>query len=277
MRVDTLLKLLLSAFCILSVIQQNSALADDNAGLSYLGICHKDWPCELGLNAYEDKDNLKLSFLYDETFGSDCSCIRAMYKDPRPKLTRIHLSNGPGLRNNRLQKEEIFYGYNIHSAQTAILKNDPVLKQKFEQVAQRAANDYKQSVGTNQLYVSTCLECNFSAKARQQLNEWAKPFFPSAQFVDNPLIDTCIAGLVCEKHGATPILTPPCSVDLDGKDAQSVNIPAYKERYKSCIAAYIWGYQFNLVDSKVKHFIPPRERTKIPDQDYFNIFKEYLD
>ena len=244
-------------------------MAQDNIGLSYLGICHKSWPCEESIDAYKNKIDLKLSFLYDKTFGEDCSCIRKLYQDPRAKLTRIHLSNGPGLRNRRLQKTEIFYGYNIISAEAAILRNDPELKKKFEDVAQRAANDYKESVGINNLYVSTCLECNFSALARERLINWAKPFFSKAQFVDNPLFGPCMPGLICEKHGDSPELSAPCIVDLDGKDFNLVDIARFKDRYKTCLATFLWGAKLNLNDTINKNFIPPLEREKIPDKQYF--------
>lgn len=252
---------------------QVNILHADNIGFSYLGVCHKNWPCKEGLKAYEGKEKLHLSFLYDATFGDDCPCIREMYQDPRDKITRIHLTNGPGLRNKRLQKEEVFYGLTIDEAENKILEENQALKDKFTSIAKRVSEDFKYVVGYNTIYVSTCLECDFNKEARKKLIEWTTPYFPNATFVDNPLNDSCIKDLVCEKHGVFPTLSSPCIVDLDGAEFDPSVHKARKDKFKNCIANYLWLPQFNLNSSLRSEFIPPRMRTAIPSEIDFNLIK----
>ena len=264
-------KTLLMSMLIAGLLQFGSVSvhAQDNIGFSYLGICHKLWPCDQGIAAYKNKGQLRLSFLYDRTFGDDCSCVRAMYSDPREKITRIHLTNGPGLKNQRLQPEEVFYGETVRSAQEKIINNDALLKKRFQEIAARAQKDLKASVGLNHFYVSTCLECNFEKAAREILIDWAKPYFPDAQFVDNPLIDSCLEGYVCERHGRFPKVTSTCIVDLDGSELIDSEKNKRAQQFSNCIANFLWIPKFNLNDSLTTSFQAPRLRSSIPSEADF--------
>lgn len=244
--------------------------AETSFGFSYLGICHKDWPCKESFKAYDNFHVLMLSFLYDESFGSDCPCIRKFYEDTREKIVRIHLTNGPGLRNKRLQQNEVFYGQTVSSAEKSILQNDQNIYKRFSAVAKRAQKDLSSQRGSLKLFVSPCLECDFSKETRMILFSWTKEYFPQAQLVDNPLNDSCINGFTCEKHSKDAIFTDQCIFDTDGFDSRKLSFNAFDDISKNCIARFAWIPQFNLNQSLNMKFIPPQDRSadvfEVPSQ-----------
>ena len=69
-------------------------------GISYLGLCHKTWECRKTLQSFANRKEILVGWL-EGSFGSECACGDKILASPRPKIIRIHLANGPCLRNRR--------------------------------------------------------------------------------------------------------------------------------------------------------------------------------
>ena len=132
------------------------SVARAEVGLSYLALCHKSWPCGPSLNAFHGLPVIRTGWI-EHTFGSECECAKRLLNDPRPKEIRVHLSNGPCLRNRRCGPYEVFAGETIASANRKVIRGDKRLLKKFKLVALRFKKRLVESRGGVTCYVSRCL------------------------------------------------------------------------------------------------------------------------
>jgi len=233
------------------------------AAPSLLGICHKNWNCSATVRLYEKQDSIVLSYL-ERTFGDNCFCVNRLLKDPRPKIVRVHVMNGPCMRNKRCGRYEPFYGYTIASANRDILRGGKLLK-KYQLLLEQVK---KRFTGVNKLtcYVSPCLECDLNERARRVLGNLVSATLPTCNLVDNPLKSSCIKGYTCEKHGDAPRVDRPCIVDLDGTDGSKVDIKKWMAKYSHCDLRYYWEPWMNCIRGQ---FVDPRERNCNYNQSIF--------
>ena len=124
--------------------------------LSYLGLCQKSWPCEKSLSAFKGQSVIRTGWL-ERTFGSKCPCAERLLNDRRPKEIRVHLSNGPCLRNKRCGPYEVFYGETIATANRKVKAGDKKLLDKFVAVAKQLDGRLAKSKGELTCYVSPML------------------------------------------------------------------------------------------------------------------------
>jgi len=237
---------------IIGMIFAAIAKADD----SLIGLCSKTWDCGKTIEQFKERGIARFGYLAPPTFGEDCKCARRIYSLPMSKIVRIHLSNGPCLRNQRCEPREVFAGETIKSADRKIRRRDPDLMLRYYKWVIKSAVMLH---GVNNLtcYVSPTLESDFSPRARRILLDETKDMFPQCQLVDNPLKGPCLDGYICERHGPNPRLKPPCIADLDGSEVNAEERSAYHARTNSCILSLNWKPSFNCLE---KTFISPRKR-----------------
>jgi hypothetical protein len=211
---------------------------------SYIGLCSKSWPCDKTLATWRGKP-ISVGWLED-SFGSACECANTILKQDKPKTIRVHLANGPCLRNNRCESHDVFYGYTIASANRAAKISNSRLRRRLDVLAKRLKQRVEQSKGQLTCYVSPCLECDLNGHARKALISAVSAVLPSCIIVDNPLRASCIAGTVCERHGFNPSLKQPCIADMDGAEANSViDLETFYNNTKQCDVRFYWTAWMN--------------------------------
>lgn len=243
--------LLAVVFMLLVVVQLPTA----SAAPSLLAMCHKDWNCDATVKMYRGHETLKLSWLTN-TFGTECQCPKRLITDSRPKVVRVHLSNGPCLRNRRCGRYEAFYGHTIASASRAVLRNDKKLMGYFDKQLNDLAVMFSSSTNLT-CYVSPCLECDLNESARRVLLHRVSVALPQCVPVDSPHRQRCAKGYVCESHGESPNLSKPCIADMDGTDGRTIDVKKWVDRYAKCDLAYYWEPWMNCIRGG---FIDPRRR-----------------
>lgn len=229
-------------------------------GLSSLGMCHPKWPCGSMQRAYENSEVLRFGWL-ENTFGERCRCADTLLQDERPKEVRVHIANGPCLRNKRCGSYEIFHGFEIVSANRDIKKANSRIIPKFLKVIRRLRDRLSKAKGALTCYVSPVLESDFDGRARRILHRITVTHLPFCSVVDNPLRGRCVRGTVCEKHGDNPGLVAPCIADLDGIDANQISVPEYLRKTKACDMSFVWGVGLNCNNSHSSAWVDPRKRN----------------
>jgi hypothetical protein len=213
-------------------------------GTSYIGLCSKSWPCDKTLATWQGKP-INVGWLED-SFGSRCECANTILEQDKPKTIRVHLANGPCLRNKRCERHDVFYGYTIASANRAAKIPSLRLRRRLDVLAKRLKQRIEQSKGSLTCYVSPCLECDLNASSRKALITAVSAVLPSCVMVDNPLKSSCITGTICERHGFNPSLKRPCIADLDGAEAKSVlDLRTFYANTKQCDVQFYWTAWMN--------------------------------
>lgn len=241
----------------LLVVLMFLATKADAQGMSYLGLCSSSWDCRATMETWRGARSITTGWL-ESTFNSSCECGDKILADKRPKNIRIHLMNGPCLRNGRCGRYEPLAGYNVTKANRDIWRWSGRVVRRFEAILSRVKNRLETAKGRVACYVSPCLECDLNEAARRVLLHRVSSVLPNCLVVDNPNSRACIRGAVCERHGAHPKLTTPCIADMDGTDGRSLNGKKWLEQYKHCAIAYYWEPWMNCIRGD---FTDPRQRV----------------
>lgn len=251
---------------------------DNNLGASYLGLCHRLWPCDESLRVFDGLPVKRLGFLAPPTFGKSCPCYRKFLSLPGPKEVRVHLANGTCFRERgrACGPGEVFEGESLASADRKLRRRRPDLLRRYRTNAVRVRTLLASSPDAI-VRTALCLECPVSHPARRALLSVAREVFPGGTFVDSVLTQACLTGpdVVCEKHGAAPRLSAPCVADTDGDDFQAIDVDRYRARTSRCQTAFLWGMRFNLLDGSGR-FVPPPERTTRPTRADFAALRYWL-
>lgn len=213
-------------------------------GVSYIGLCNSTWNCDKTLATWHRKP-ITVGWLED-SFGKRCECADKILQQHKRKTIRVHLANGPCLRNKRCQRHDVFYGYTIASANRAAKKPTTRLRKRLDVLALRLKQRIEQSKGSLTCYVSPCLECDLNGPARKALISAVSATLPSCVIVDNPLRSSCLRGTVCERHGIDPNLKAPCIADMDGTEANSlIDLVRFYNKTKQCDVRFYWSSWMN--------------------------------
>lgn len=248
------MRLVLISILLVSILTPRYSI--NAQGLSYIGICNKTWDCNKTLSTWRGEP---IGWL-ENTFGEECSCVDKLLATKRDKVVRVHLLNGPCMRNKRCGKYEAFYGYNKNTASRAIMRGKGRLIERFKVILQKTKERLSRANGKVTCYVSPCLECDLYDRARRVLANLVSAALPNCNIVDSPNTYQCLRGLTCERHGDSPNVTKPCIVDLDGTDGMTVDLNKWMDKYQSCDLRFIWYPWMNCLGEK---FVDPRNRKCI--------------
>lgn len=227
---------------------------------SYLALCHRDWACEESLQVFDGLPVIRVGWL-EHTFGKACGCVDTVLQDERPKEVRVHIANGPCLRNKRCGRYEIFHGFTIASANRNVRRPRGRVIKRFTSVLSRLKGRLSRARGPLTCYVSPVLESDLNVRARKILLRLTSSYLPGCVLVDNPLRGNCIRGTVCERHGPNPGLAAPCVSDLDGISAREVSVANFATDTKDCDLSFIWLPEFNCNQPHSQTFTDPRKRN----------------
>jgi hypothetical protein len=255
-----------------AILTMGTASAE-NVGLSYLGLCNRTWPCESSLKAYKHQSVIRTGWL-EHSFGIECPCADRLLKDKRPKEVRIHLVNGPCMRNRRCARREVFHGFTIASANRDLKRENSKIARRVSRIAERVKDRLAKSRGPLTCYVSPVLEGDINEDSRKALHRIAGAYLPHCTLVDSPHKRPCLPNTVCEAHGEAPRLKRPCIADLDGVSAYDTHIPTYLRHTAKCDLSYLWAHGFNCNKQGQSFSGPPAGRTCAgATQDVENLVK----
>ena len=262
---------------------QNNNFKYGIEGESLLGLCHQRFPCKKAQAILSKEGPLVFGWL-DGTFNNSatnedkCPCGSELLGDKRSKIVRVHIINGPGLRNRRLQRHELGYGFTISTLDREILKypsanQDSQFLQNFRLRLRAVADQIKTAGGSITCYISPCLECDLTDESRKKLLEIAAEEIPACQLVDNPLKKSCLPGYICETHQVKKSKPAPCIADMDGVDQRDVDLAVWRELHKHCLLMFKWQDWYNLlnlnkesgmeskgIEAKRSNWVPPLQR-----------------
>lgn len=226
-------------------------------GVSYIGLCNKTWDCDKTILAWDDKP-IVFGWL-EQSFGNACRCVEQVLQTERDKTFRVHLINSPCMRNNRCQRRDALYGYNVATANRAVHKPKSRLRRKFQRTVTRVYNRLMRAKGSFTCYVSPCLECDLNDNARKVLLDIVSADLPNCVLVDNPLRPSCLPGYTCEKHGPDTDLRKPCLYDLDGTTVdEDHELKRIGRKVRRCDIKFYWEPWMNC--NYGARFIPPSFR-----------------
>jgi hypothetical protein len=261
----------LRVWCAVALVACSTVAHAQQTAMSYLALCGKSWPCAESLRAYDGLPVIRTGWL-ERSFASDCACAETILQDERPKEIRVHLANGPCMRNRRCGRHEVFFGYTIASANRAAMRPESRLVRRYRQQLERLGVRLGSSRGGLSCYVSPVLEADINEGARKELHRLAGAYLPHCTLVDNPLRRRCIPGMVCEKHGPEPKLQSPCIADLDGVSAYETDPALFIERTKHCDLSFLWAHGFNC-NPRGESFVadPLKRDCSVAREDIFSL------
>jgi len=211
--------------------------AENNRGSSDLGLCSKHYRYEDFISTFRHASVIRTGWL-DNTFNAHgCPNAEKLLLEPRPLDLRVHIINGPGLRNGRLEAHEIHAGSTIKTLSKRIERGDTKFLNKFRTRLRKLKELVDRRPENLTLLISTCLECDFAKPQRRKLLREASRFFPARTLVDNPLSDSCLSGFLCEKHG---ISGRGDILDLDGDIVSTQDAANWARSHKRNRATYLW-------------------------------------
>jgi len=208
------------------------------------------------------------------TFDDDAQCLQRIVATNKLKSARIHLLNGPGLRNRALGAYEPHRRHTVATFSAAVERGD---KDVTTAIAERAKKIESITKGKLRCLLSGVLEHDLSTKAAAKVVEILRANAPSCRVVNNPvsLRAAVLPNTIHELHGEKPSLKAPCVVSLDGIRAVAVDMPAYLKRYQHCEQIFVWDQELNCRVEGA--FIDPRLRKACPTKQQFDSLLSYLD
>lgn len=206
-------------------------------GVSEIAFCHKDNHYKSFISQFEREKRIVTGWL-DNTFNPQgCPNAEILMKAKRPVVIRVHILNGPGMNNKRLEKHEIHYGLSRDRLDSKIRHENKAFLSKFRArlYTLKQLLDLR-TKGALTVFVSPCLECKLSKAARKVLLEEIAVALPFAYLVDNPASGSCLKGFICERHGE---LAGDIS-DMDGSSFFDLNIDTWEAKTKNSVLRFVW-------------------------------------
>jgi len=232
-----------------------SVNADGLTGFDLLALQHPLFPLEKVLAEIPNESSLGVLL---DTFGEDRAKIFTALKSNKFTSFRIHLANGPGLRNKQLGSYENLYGLDIQSFEKKVIQGDQTLENSFVEKA-RYVNELVQQFPTIKCYLSPVLEHNLSPKAFLKLSSLIQKEISACQIVNNPVNGWShqINGTdILEVHGME---NPPQAQYLASQDGDFGTKENFLSQHKAALIRFIWKGSYNC-RTKGK-FVDPRSRV----------------
>jgi hypothetical protein len=243
------------SFLIFSLSLQNVS-ADSVTGYDLLALQHPTFPTQKILA--EIPNGSALGVLLD-TFGDDRSRISEALNSGKFSYFRIHLANGPGLRNKQLGDYENLAGLNVRSFQKKILSDDKELLASFVERA-KFVNDLANQFPKIKCFISPVLEHNLSAEAFSKLAALVHETAPTCLIVDNPVNGWSYQlqnDQILEVHGTE---NPPSGQYIASQDGDFGETKNFLDLHNKAFIKFIWKGGYNC--RAPGKFIDPRQRTE---------------
>ena len=223
-------------------------------GYDYLAAQHKLFNAK---KAIEFIPNNSALGTLDVTFGDSITPIRDLLNSRKFIFYRVHLINGPGLRNGVAAQNEITYGYNVSSFNSAVVARNPRIINYVKRRTIIYKNLQEKEFVDIKFAVSPMLEHNLSTAAYRVLADTVKSVWPSIQLVNNKLEGDgeTYLGSWREHHGQNPRDNVQIS-SLDGEDGTDINVPKWLQETAAEKYTFMWSRSYNCRD-QADNFTPP--------------------
>lgn len=211
----------------------------------------------------------------DTTFGSSLEPIRTLLNIVKPSYYRVHLINGPCIRNRNCGKYEIGYGYSKENFSKALESRNPKI---LGYLKQRTLAYKNLSLGfpTTGFLVSPVLEHNLSGKAFAVAADAVKSVWPEVQLVNSPMAAGPAArylGAWIERHGSQPQRDADI-VSTDGASADQIDMAAFLKRTSQAKIVMVWTGSYNC---RVPEWQDPRIRKACPTASTMELMPHLFD
>lgn len=192
------------------------------------------------------------------TFGTDLKPLETLLETRKVKFLRIHLLNGPGLRNNQLAPNETLSGLSLKKFRRALSARDPSLLELVRSEARSVCEYLAQKFPHVTVLCSPMLEHNLSPTEFQILEEVVREAAPSVTIVNNPVRESALpkSQTLREFHGFPTAEAE--LISLDGSEFSSTP-EHYARRFPNSKIVFWWTKEMNC--RKPGPFIAPSART----------------
>lgn len=216
--------------------------------------------------------------ILDTTFGTDLTPVKVLLATLSPDKFRIHIINGPCIRNGNCGPYEIGYKWSKAAFDNAIKAHDKRIINPFVTRLLLYAQLISQFPGT-QFYISPELEHDLSIQSWHILADYVHTTIPSGILVNSPdggvAIDHYL-GALFERHGDHP--QPDADINsLDGVSASQIDIDAWRNRILAAPhiqLAFLW---IDLFNCRTDVFQDPRVRQSCPLPTTFELVRHLID
>jgi hypothetical protein len=266
-------------------------------GRAPYAIQQRNHNCNLLFDKVKNMDrDFHYSWLYS-TFdnvsgnGSYLECVYRLNGLPQTTLMEVSLTNEVCQRNNRCGGYEFLSGISVKDYANKLKARDKNLLAKLDAYIKTASERILPTLrAETRCLISPGLESNLDSSAASVLIEYTrKHFSPRCEIVWNPLHGSPIAGTIFEQHGINPSVSPPCVVNLDGKDIDlnvrksyysngsilEKDLEGWIRKYQHCEAVFMWLGEDNCVKSPGS-FVDPRNRPQCTNEVLENALQPYL-
>lgn len=239
--------------------------SDGKVGLSVIGLTSAHYNCDKVLAAF---GQAPISFGYlERTFGEGRGCLNRLLSHPNFAAVRVHVFNGPCIRNRRCKDNEVLKGETTASLDAKLASGDRALLGKVQAELDRVKRALApQMRAGKRYYVSGVLEHDMrDERAAKRMTAMVRATFAPLGFkiVNSPFTGRRNVGADLEEwHGDKPAVRAPCIVDPDGTEVS--DFAAYAQRYKQCELVLGWNGPMNCNKPGATTFVDPRQRRDCP-------------
>lgn len=233
-------------------------------GLSLMSLLSPRFDCGAAIDAFGDAP---IAFGYLETtFGNRRACLERLLAHPRFVAMRVHVFNGPCIRNRRCAANEVLRGETTASLDRKLAGGDAALVAKIRAELVRVRDALQPHLRPGKrYYASGVLEHDLrDRRAARRMSELVREVLGPLGFrvVNSPVSGTRDAAAdVQEWHGDSPSAAPPCIVDPDGTEV--ADFASYARRYRRCELVLGWNSNMNCL-GRGEDWRPPLERRNCP-------------
>jgi hypothetical protein len=242
---------------LLLLLFASPAIAEPSIGLDHLALLSPNYPESDVVQALAKYP--AVGFLW-RSFGTDLTKVERILDTGKVKILRVHLLNGPGLRNGQLAEYESLYGMKLKDFKSALRSNNPkilkLIETESKDVCEYLAKKYPQV----KVLCSPVLEHNLDKEEFFIVSKAATLGSPSSVIIDNP-VKASASNLdsTDELHGYPKTAVE--IISLDGSEPIAGETPeSYAERYPQSKTVFWWTWSMNC--RRPGKFIPPRERSE---------------
>lgn len=232
-------------------------------GLSLIGLLSPSYNCDAVVAAF---GSAPIAFGYlERTFGDSRACLNRLLDHPRFSAVRVHLFNGPCVRNGRCGSYEVLAGETRDSLNRKLAAGDATLTRRMQAEMVRVRDLLQPHLRPGRRYlISGVLEHDLTdRRAAQRVVDMVRQTFGSSwKVVNSPVSGARGVGADFEEgHGDSPAVTAPCVADLDGTETS--DFAGYATRYRGCTLTLGWNSEMNcLKDGEA--WSDPRARRNCP-------------
>ena len=245
-------------------------------GLSVIGLLSPHYDCDAVVAAF-GRAPIVFGYL-ENTFGNDRRCLNRLLDHGRFAAVRVHLFNGPCVRNRRCGPYEVLAGETTGSLDRKLAAGDAALLGRMRAEMVRVRDLLAPHVRPGKRYlVSGVLEHDIrDTGGARRVVQMARDVFSPLGFrvVNSPYSGATRVGAdLREGHGSNPTLSAPCVADLDGTEVS--DFAAYANRYQQCAMVLGWNTEMNcLADGEA--FRDPRDRRNCPTRGTLSGFARVI-